>query len=308
MIRAIAGVRHSPPPTRDGVGPSSTVLSDGSWTTIAECLAEKFPAIGIEQWHKRMEQGEVVDEFGATVTLATPHRANLRVFYYRTIEKEPRIPFDEAIIFQDDHLVVADKPHFLPVIPSGRFLQETLLVRLKKRTEIDTLVPIHRIDSGTAGVVVFSVGESERDAYQSLFRTREVEKVYESIGHVNPSLTFPRTYSSRLVADDHFMRMREVPGDPNSTTHIEMIESRADVSHYRLRPISGRKHQLRVHSAALGIAIVNDPMYPDMLAEPKGEALEDFSRPLQLLAREISFRDPITGDARKFESRRRLDW
>lgn len=298
-----------PLPTRDGVGPSRTVLPAGAWKTITECLAAQFPGVAASEWQRRISCGEVVDEHGVPVTEHRSHEANLGIFYYRSIEVEDRIPFEERVLFQDDHLVVADKPHFLPVIPSGRFVQETLLVRLKKRLGIDTLVPIHRIDSGTAGVVVFCVHESQRDAYQALFRQRDVEKCYEAVASVNASLQFPMTYESRLIQDEHFMRMREVTGagTPNSRTHLELIETRGEYARYRLRPVTGRKHQLRVHCAALGIPILNDPMYPDMQPKPADDAPRDYSKPLQLLARSVEFRDPITDAARKFVSERTLE-
>ncbi len=332
--------------------------------TIAHFLAQQFPAISAHEWSHRMAAGNVVDEHGVTVTPTRAFEAGLRIYYYRALETEPRIPFDEVILFQDEQLVVVDKPHFLPVIPSGRYLQETLLVRLKRKLGIDTLVPIHRIDRGTAGVIVFSVQESTRGKYQQLFATRDVRKTYEAIAPINRALHFPLTHESCLAPDEHFMRMKEIAGEANSQTHFEIIReltapcanplaptaartlasplaampARAIASAltstpsnafaspltpmpshiipstlapsfalYRLRPITGRKHQLRVHCAALAIPIVNDPMYPTFLPEPARDAPEDFSKPLQLLARAVEFTDPITGAARAFSSARQLE-
>lgn len=276
--------------------------------TIAHFLVKQFPAISAHEWLRRMSAGHVVDEHGEAVTPARAFEAGLRIYYYRALETEPRIPFDEVILFQDEQLVVVDKPHFLPVIPSGRYLQETLLVRLKRKLGIDTLVPIHRIDRGTAGVIVFSVQESTRGKYQQLFATRDVRKTYEAVAPINRALRFPLTHASCLAPDEHFMRMKEVVGEANSQTHLEIIrELTPALALYRLRPITGRKHQLRVHCAALAIAIVNDPMYPTFLPEPARDAPEDFSKPLQLLARAVEFSDPITGAARAFASSRQLE-
>jgi len=298
--------------------------------TIAHFLAQQFPAISAHEWSHRMAAGLVVDEHGVAVTPTRAFEAGLRIYYYRALETEPRIPFDEVILFQDEQLVVVDKPHFLPVIPSGRYLQETLLVRLKRKLSIDTLVPIHRIDRGTAGVIVFSVQESTRGKYQQLFATRDVRKTYEAIATINRALRFPLTHASCLVQDEHFMRMKEIAGEANSQTHFEIIRELTapganplaptpahahtlastlapSFALYRLRPITGRKHQLRVHCAALAIPIVNDPMYPTFLPEPARDAPEDFSKPLQLLARTVEFTDPITGAARAFTSGRQLE-
>ncbi len=276
--------------------------------TIADFLVKQFTAISAHEWSQRIAAGNVVDEHGVAVTPTRAFEAGLRIYYYRALETEPHIPFAEVILFQDEQLVVVDKPHFLPVIPSGRYLQETLLVRMKRKLGIDTLVPIHRIDRGTAGVIVFSVQESTRGKYQQLFATRDVRKTYEAIAPINRALQFPLMHESCLAPDEHFMRMKEITGEANSQTHFEMIrELTPTLALYRLRPITGRKHQLRVHCAALEIPIVNDPMYPTFLPEPARDAPEDFSKPLQLLARAVEFTDPITGAARAFTSARQLE-
>jgi tRNA pseudouridine32 synthase/23S rRNA pseudouridine746 synthase len=249
-----------------------------------------------------MREGRVVDEAGRQLTSQSPYRAGACVYYYREPVEETRVPFAESVLHLDEHILVADKPHFLAVIPAGRFLRETLLVRLKRRTSLDTLVPVHRIDRETAGVVVFSVNPSTRGAYASLFQRREVSKVYEALSHARPALDFPLTRRSRIVAGEPFFRMKEEEGEPNSETRVDLIAARDDVSLYEARPLTGRKHQVRLHLAALGIPILNDRLYPEAL--PEGP--EDFSAPLKLLARSVSFRDPLTGRERYFESERRL--
>ena len=295
--------RPPPLPTRDGVGPSCVALPEGAWPTIAAFLVQRFPLIPADVWAARIANGEVVDEHGLSVTAQRPHQARLRVFYYRAIDAEPRIPFTETVLFQDELLVAVDKPHFLPITPGGRHLQETLLVRLKRSLGIDTLAPIHRLDRETAGVVVFSVQPATRGAYAQLFAQRQVSKHYEAIAPWRADLELPLTHRSRLVEDEHFMRMREVPGAPNSETRIELLEVLGERARYSLSPVTGRKHQLRVHCAALGIPILNDLMYPRLSAQGS----DDFTRPLRLIARAIAFHDPITDRPRLFSSQRCQD-
>ena len=291
----------APLPTRDGVGPSCVALPEGPWPTIAAFLVQRFPAISASVWAARIERGEVVDEHGVPVTPTRPHQPRLRVFYYRGIDAEPPIPFTETILFQDELLVAVDKPHFLPVTPGGRYLQETLLVRLKRSLGIDTLVPIHRLDRETAGVVVFSVQPATRAAYAALFAQRQVTKHYEAIAPWRADLELPLTHRSRLVEDEHFMRMREVPGAANSETRVALLEVCATLARYSLSPVTGRKHQLRVHCAALGIPICNDLLYPRLFAQGS----DDFTRPLRLIARSLTFADPVSGATRHFASPRR---
>ena len=290
-------------PTREGVGPSCVSLPAGHWSTITEFLVQRFPDIPRAMWLERMAAAEVVDEFGEAVTPARAYRGHMRLYYYRTLPAETRIPFDEELLFQDEHLVVVDKPHFLPVTPSGHYLQETLLVRLKKRLGIAELSPIHRIDRETAGLVLFSVQAQERAAYQDLFRQREVSKGYEAIAPWRPELTFPQVRTSRIVEGQPFFRQAEVAGAANSETHIELLEVSGPLARYGLSPVTGKKHQLRVHMYALGLPIVNDRVYPPL--EPTPE--DDYRFPLQLLAQAISFDDPFTGERRQFNSRRRLE-
>ena len=289
-------------PTRNGVGPSCVGLPAGAWQTITDFLVERFPAINRNVWLQRMAENLVVDEFGVLVTAERPYPSHMRIYYYRAVEEEQRIPFDEVILHQDEHLIVADKPHFLPVTPSGHFLQETLLVRLKNRLGIDTLIPIHRIDRETAGLVLFSVQPAERNAYQALFRHRTVTKHYEAVAPWRDDLTFPLTRKSRIVEGVPFFRQREIAGETNSETQINVLATDGSLAKYALSPVTGKKHQLRVHMNALGLPILNDRMYPPVAVTPD----DDYALPLQLLAKSIAFDDPVTGQKRYFQSQRVL--
>ncbi|HET7792673.1 MAG TPA: pseudouridine synthase [Rhizobacter sp.] len=288
-------------PSDEGVGRSCVALPEGPWATQIEFLVHRFPRIPPEEWIARMQRGDVTDARGAAVAPQAPFTPHAKLYYYRRLPSEPRIPFEETVLYQDDLIVVADKPHFLPVTPSGRYLQETLLVRLKRRLGIDTLAPVHRIDRETAGLVLFTVQPATRGRYQALFRERAAEKCYEAIAPWREGL--PLIYRSRLEEGHSFMTMREAPGEPNAETRIELIERLSQLARYGLRPMTGKRHQLRVHMAALGVPIVNDLIYP--VLQP--DTLQpDYGRPLQLLARSLAFVDPVSGESRRFESRHRL--
>lgn len=291
------------PPTHDGVSASCVVTPMGNWRTTLDFLSHHFAAISGEEWADRLARGDVIDEGGARITRETPFTPHRKIYYYRSVANELRIPFEAQVLFQDDYIVVADKPHFLPVAPAGRFVQESLLVRLKKKLGIETLSPAHRIDRDTAGLVLFIIQPETRDAYHRLFRERLVEKRYEAIASTSRDHTFPVTRCSRLIENDAFMQMREAPGAANAETHIAVIETCGRLARYALRPVTGQKHQLRVHMAALGIPIVNDRLYPNLLTE---KPFDDFQKPLQLLAKEIAFDDPITGQRRQFSSDQQL--
>lgn len=277
------------------------------WRLTLDYLCHRLPAVSREDWLRRMEQGSVVDELGRCVRPHTPMLYGLRIYYYREVPQEPCVPFEADVLYQDAHLVVADKPHFLPVVPAGRYLHNTLLVQLQKRLGLPELSPVHRIDRDTAGLVLLSVRRQDRGAYQALFRARDVDKTYEAIAPYRSDLVFPRRHASRLEPSGDFIRMHEVSGDgdspqPNSLTLMELLEHNARWGRYRLRPVSGKRHQLRVHMAALGLGIVGDGLYPVVNDAPPG----DFSRPLRLLAQSLAFDDPVSGRPMHFTSRRSL--
>lgn len=304
--------RESPAlPTRDGVSPSCVALPSGPWPTVLDFLAWRIPAVTRDDWATRMAGGDVVDAQGLPIAPDAPHRPQTKAYYWRSLPFEHPVPFEERIVFQDDYLVVADKPHFLPVTPKGRHLHETLLVRLKRRLGIDTLVPMHRIDRETAGLIAFTIQPHTRDAYQSLFRERQVDKVYEAIAPIHPDLAWPMTHRSRLAESERFMAMEEIDGPANAETRIALIEERAvggrRWGRFQLQPVTGQKHQLRAHMHALGMPILNDQIYPVLMPEPPPDVAPDFSRPLQLLARSLNFDDPVTGQKRAFECGRSLD-
>ena len=297
--------RHThAPAVRDGVGPSCVVLPSQGQGSMLDFLARRLPAVAREEWQRRMQAGDVVDERGEPVAPARLFEGGLRLYYYRSLPAEPALPFTETVLYQDEHLVVADKPHFMPVTPSGRYLHNTLLVRLKRQLGLPELSPLHRIDRDTAGLVLLSVHQRTRGAYQALFRDRQITKHYDAIAPWRADVAFPREHISRLEESPQFFRMQEVPGEPNSHTRIEVLDvaGASGWARYRLSPVTGKRHQLRVHMAALGLPLRNDPFYPVVNDPPEG----DYSRPLQLLARSLEFVDPLSGARRVFESGQRL--
>ncbi len=286
------------PPTLNGLTASIVHLPQGDWVTVLDCLCDHFAAIDREQWLSRMARGRVLDAACKPITPSHPYRAGLCIHYYREVATEAPIPFVETILHADGHLVVVDKPHFLPVMPRGPHVEETLAARLIRRLGNPDLVPLHRIDRGTAGLVLFSANPTSRRHYQALFRTRRIAKCYEALAPPLPNTDFPLTRRSRLVSGEPFFRMREIEGEANSESHIDVLCAEGYHWRYMLRPVTGKQHQLRVHMAALGAAIVNDPLYPTLMPESPG----DYSMPLKLLAKGLEFIDPLNGTTRRFAS------
>ncbi|MFN3376639.1 MAG: pseudouridine synthase [Burkholderiaceae bacterium] len=270
---------------------------------MLQFLVRRLPAVPESAWMDRMARREVVSEYGEAITPEMLLQPGVRIYYYRELPHEPLLPFLETVVYRDEHLLVADKPHFMPVIPTGRYLQRSLLVRLRKQWDLPDLSPLHRIDRDTAGLVLFSVQRATRGVYQALFRERAIRKTYEAVAALSMR-PWPAEYESRIEESAQFFRMQEVSGPPNSLTRIALLDRCGPWGLFQLEPVTGRRHQLRVHMAALGMPLRHDPFYPVVNDPPEG----DYSRPLQLLARSLEFRDPLTGQPRAYRSQRSLLW
>ncbi|MDQ1039812.1 tRNA pseudouridine32 synthase/23S rRNA pseudouridine746 synthase [Streptomyces sp. V3I8] len=296
-------VPESPLPQRDGVDAVRIRLpAGGEWGTVREYLRERLAsrAAAVEEM---FAAGGVVGADGRAVTPDTAYLPGMFVWFHRELPAEERVPFPVEVVYRDEHIVVADKPHFIATTPRGSHVTETVLARLRRELGLPALGAAHRLDRLTAGLVLFTVRPEERGAYQTLFRDRLVHKEYEAVAPYAADLDLPRTVRSRILKERGVLAARQVPGEPNAVTRIERAEHRGGLARYRLLPRTGQTHQLRVHMCALGVPILGDPLYPVVTGPvPAG----DFRRPLQLLARALEFTDPVTGHRHAFSSGRTL--
>ncbi|GGV67863.1 pseudouridylate synthase [Streptomyces thermoviolaceus subsp. thermoviolaceus] len=280
--------------------------ASGPWATVREHLVERLSGAAPGAVEAMFRAGEVVGADGRPVAPDAPFEPGMFVWFHRELPEEVPVPFPLHVVHRDEHIVVVDKPHFLATTPRGTHVAETALARLRRELGLPTLSAAHRLDRLTAGLVLFTVRPEERGRYQTLFRDRRVRKEYEAVASYDPGLALPRTVRSRIVKERGVPAAREVPGEPNAVTRVDLVEHRAGdgLARYRLVPETGQTHQLRVHMSALGVPILGDPLYPVVTGPvPAG----DFRRPLQLLARTLEFTDPVTGAERRFSSRRVLE-
>ena len=298
---------RSPLPQRHGLDAAWVRTPDNlpdapRWATMRDFLRDRLadgaPVDGM------LAAGAFVDHAGRPWSGAEAYRPHTMVWFHRELAAEAPVPFEVTVLHADQRLVVIDKPHFLATMPRGVHVRQTALVRLREALDLPELAPVHRLDRLTAGVVVFTTRRAHRGAYAELFAAHQVHKAYEALAPYDPELSFPRTVVSRIEKPRGSLQALLVEGEPNAETLIELVEVRGDHARYRLTPRTGKTHQLRVQLAGLGLPILGDPLYPHVL----DVAGNDFSTPLQLVARELSFTDPIDGDAREFTSRMPLAW
>ena len=274
-------------------------------TTVLEFLIIKFPSITRDVWEQRIADGKVHWHDGRLINAHSLFAAQQRVYYYREVDREPVIPFEEKIIFEDEFILVAYKPHFLPVTPGGGFIEECLQNRLRNKSGNQQLQAVHRIDNATAGLVLFSVNPNSRHHYHSLFETHQVTKTYQAIASTinNPPMNNQQwEIKNRLEKTKQSFLMHIVDGLANSHSRIRCLQRLAGRSLFELNPITGKTHQLRLHMQSLGWPLLHDTYYPEL--QPRKP--DDYSKPLQLLAQQLHFIDPITQQARSFSSNTEL--
>lgn len=315
---------QSPLPVRDGVNATRLRLpNEGPWTTAMDYMMHRWGHIDPQGIEDRFDAGEIVGEGGVPLDRATSLEDHTFIWYYRTLPPETRIPVELTILHQDEHLLVVDKPHFLPTTPGGTYIQESALVRLRNQLSLPDLIPMHRLDRMTAGVLLLSTNPETRGKYQVLFEKRQVQKEYECVAAAAPAagypaVDFPVVVRNRMTKSRSYLLAEVIDGEPNAETRIERLETldggatagaagaagthATQLARYRLEPHSGKTHQLRVHMASLGLGIVNDAFYPELL----DKAPDDYSKPLQLLARGIRFVDPISNKPVQYRSRLEL--
>ena len=276
-------------------------------SSVLAFLRDRFP--GIDDWESRMARGQVRVEEGGLLAPDAPYRAGLKILYFREVGQEPIIPFEAKIIHQDANLLVADKPHFLPVTPTGPYVRTSLLARLQEQTGLDHLAPLHRLDRETAGLVLFSICPETRAGFSALFQKHLVTKLYHAVASMSAGTSVHEwRVENRIEKGEPFFRMACVEGPVNARTAIRLLAARDGYGLFDIRPETGKKHQIRLHMAAIGFPVLHDKLYPELQPEPPPSAPPDFSHPLQLLAQRLEFVDPITGELRVFESELELGW
>lgn len=308
MARRPRTASSGPPlPPRDGLGPARVRLpADGTWPTVVAFLAERTgDPDGV---CRRVGAGEVFLGDGTPVVGDTPYRPGTSAYLYRDLPQEAEVPGELTVLLHDEEtgLLAVDKPPFLATMPRGRHVAQTAVVRLRRELDLPDIVPVHRLDRLTSGVLLLTTRQESRAAYHRMVQAGGLAKTYRALAPLREGLDLPLTVRNRLVKRRGTLQTGIEAGAVNAVTRVDLEEvvtlDGRPCGRYRLTPTTGQTHQLRVHLAGLGIPILGDPLYPEVVDVTP----DDFTGPLQLLAAWVRFTDPLSGDERDIRSRREL--
>lgn len=296
-----------PLPQRHGLDPARVRTPDrdpacpAPWTTMQSWLSQKLGEfIDVDEF---IREQRFVYASGEAVQSGDAYRQSTPIWFHRDLPDETPVPGDMPIVYRDDRIIVIDKPPFLSSIPRGKHILESAVVKLRAQVDLPELTPAHRLDRVTSGLLLFTTERRWRGAYQTVFQQRIAHKVYHALAATDESRTWPVTVKNHLVKHEGTHRVQVIDDAPaNAISTIDVQRVLGESSIYRLTPLTGKTHQLRQHMLSLGLPIQGDPLYP----VERAVALDDFTDPLQLLAAELSFTDPVDGSTRHFRSSRSL--
>lgn len=301
--------------------PNNTAPNNTAPATIADYLIARFYPNDPQIIYARFNTGEVRLDDGTILTGDSPYMPGERIWYFRELADEPQLPSDMPVLYEDEHVLAIDKPHFLPTTPRGAYIAQTALTKLRVREQNPLLIPIHRLDRPTAGVLLFAKTVEARRPFQMMFQHRQVSKTYRAVAPVPAAAAEQALSAEGLQVRSHIQKIRDqlqvqqlseqecaAQGvEPNTLTTVKILRTftpsaqavegwRAEPNRewalYDLAPHTGKTHQLRAHLNMLSSPILGDVLYPQVLPD----APDRPEYPLQLLAYSLHFKHPITGE------------
>ncbi|MDB4927613.1 MAG: Ribosomal large subunit pseudouridine synthase [Myxococcaceae bacterium] len=213
-----------------------------------------------------------------------------------------------AVIFEDEHLLIINKPAGMVVHPSrghaGGTLVNAVLHHADVDEEGDPLRPgiVHRIDRDTSGLLVVARSTAAREGLVARFKTHDIERSYVALveGVVPDAVTYD-TWHSRHPTDRLRFTSRGTSGK-RAVTRVALVETFGGgvASMVRCRLETGRTHQIRVHLTDAGHPLLGDSLYGRTVRDPAARAIAATLGRQALHAEVLGFTHPVTGEALRF--------
>lgn len=264
--------------------------------TFVNFISEVFGHVPRVYWENEFELGHFLNREKVRVTSDQILKAGERYFHLTPATSEPDVNAEIQILYEDDALIVVNKPAPLPVHACGRFHRNTLQWILNEVFYPVIPRPAHRLDANTTGAIVFSRSKHFAGLLQPQFERGEVEKTYIARvkGHPPEDL-----FSCRLpVGED------ELPAH----TEFKVLKRHEDgTSLIEVNPKTGRTNQIRIHLWHLGYPIVGDQVHLSFGKKETRLTGDLTDPPLHLHSAKIKFRHPLTRQIVEFEAPNRFE-
>jgi 23S rRNA pseudouridine1911/1915/1917 synthase len=281
--------------------------------TVIDYYVQKYDHSTYEQWLERITLGQVLVN-NNPITPQTILQAGQWLSYHRLPWQEPDVPLSFDIVYEDEHLLVIDKPSGLPVLPGGGFLENTLLWQLKKHYPQDKPVPIHRLGRGTSGLMLIGRTSMTRSHLNQQMREHKITKVYRTlIGKSDLPDEFIIDHPIGKIPDPILGYIYGAKADGKfAYSQCRVLERTSDYTLLEVTILTGRPHQIRIHLATIGYPLLGDPLYiigglPKVnQRDTKGQINVPGDCGYCLHSYQLSFVHPITNQSLTFTCERLL--